>query len=108
MIKFSKVAKISAAAVLAGAMLVSATAAEAYPYWKHNGNWNHNWNHSYGYYGGDDGFVGGLLGGLFAGAVVNSLAQPNYYPDGNSCYRFKTYNPATGMYMSYRGPRHCP
>jgi len=126
MLKATRIAKIAAVALLAGSTLAATTAAQAhvpnvFPQHQHH-NWYH--NHNYGYpgygngygypgygygYGYDNGggVVAGLLGGLFAGAVVGSVANQSYY-DGNSCYRFRTYNPATGMYMSNHGPRHCP
>ena len=51
--------------------------------------------------------IAGVLGfTTIAGAAVGSALSHSY--DNNSCYRFKTYNPNTGMYMSYNGPRHCP
>ena len=125
MINQTRIAKIAAAALAAGT-LIAATAAYADPndypgsnsyprnnytghYWSHHDRDNRGYNNGPGYgYGYNDGggLVAGLLGGLFAGAVVNSYNQPYY--NGNSCYRFRTYNPTTGMYMSYDGPRHCP
>jgi hypothetical protein len=85
----------------------------------------HNFGGGYGYghhYYNDGGaLAAGLLGGLFLG---NALGGPYYdyepdyydygpyygapYPGSSYCFRFKTYNPATGMYMSNHGPRHCP
>jgi hypothetical protein len=120
MINYPRIAKFVAAALVVAGTLVAATGAQADDrnnWVNHQNHYNH-YNHNYGYnnygpgygygYGYDGGgaLVAGLLGGLFAGAVVNSYNQP--YPDGNSCYRFRTYNPATGMYMSSHGPRHCP
>jgi hypothetical protein len=106
---------VVAAAVLAGSA-VTATTASAKPYqnWSGHPNYNHSYNHyNHGgrYYRGgwgwgyDNGIGAGILG-FFAGAAVGSALSHSY--DNNSCYRFKTYNPNTGMYMSYNGPRHCP
>jgi hypothetical protein len=66
-------------------------------------------------------FAAGALGGLFIGNGYDPYDDydPYYYDEGpdydgsyidgnNPCFRFRTYNPTTGMYMSYRGPRHCP
>ena len=64
-------------------------------------------------------FVAGALGGLLIGNGYYDDYDPYYYDEGpdydssyidgnNPCFRFKTYNPVTGMYMSYHGPRHCP
>ena len=100
----------TAAAVLAGAAL-TATSASASPWPNGNSNeWRHSHRHYgndryYGGYGYDDGVGAGILG-FIAGAVVGSAVSHSY--DDNSCYRFRTYNPQTGMYMSYHGPRHCP
>jgi hypothetical protein len=129
MIKYTRIAKFAAAALVAAVTLGAATGAQAIQntqsflqnqgggtYWNHQNHYNH-YNHNYGYnygpgygygygYNGGGELVAGLLGGLFAGTVVNSYNQPYY--DENSCYRFKTYNPTTGMYMSNHGPRHCP
>jgi BA14K-like protein len=126
MINYPRIAKFVAAALVVAGTLGAATGAQAIQNsqsFQNNGvgtNWNHHnhYNQNYGYnnygpgygygYGYDGGgaLVAGLLGGLVAGTVANSYNQP--YPDGNSCYRFRTYNPTTGMYMSYNGPRHCP
>ena len=113
---------VTAAAVLAGSAL-TATSASAKPWqdgnsgqWQqHSSQWqqrsNYSRHHHYGndgYYGGygyNDGVGVGILG-FIAGAVVGNALSHSY--DDNSCYRFKTYNPHTGMYMSYHGPRHCP
>ena len=127
MLKATRIAKIAAVVLLAGSTLAATTAAQAYVpnvfpqqqrhnWWYHNHNYGYpGYGNGYGYpgygygYGYDNGggIVAGMLGGLFAGAVVGSVANQSYY-DGNSCYRFRTYNPAAGMYMSNHGPRHCP
>lgn len=106
---------VTAAAVLAGSAL-TATSASAHP-WPNGGNYQHNYSHYNGYnhryYGhngwgwGYDNGVGAGIFGFLAGAAVGS-ALSNSYADDNSCYRYRTYNPRTGMYMSYNGPRHCP
>ena len=115
-------AGVTAAVVLAGGVF-AASSASAEPPWLHkntgsrwnNGNNFSNYQHvpryygnygnygNYGYY--DDGVGAGILG-FIAGAFVGNTLSRSY--DANSCYRFRTYNPATGMYMSYHGPRHCP
>ena len=95
-------AGVTAAAVLTGGVL-AASSASAQPWPHHNYQHYNHYNH-YGY-GYDDGFGAGILG-FVAGAFVGSALSRSY--DDNSCYRFRTYNPATGMYMSYNGPRHCP
>ena len=125
MITQPRIATIAAAALLAGSMVVATattTTAAANPdgrnqWTDQNHGYRHgyynrgygNYDRGYGYYNNyDDGgaLVAGLLGGMFGGALANSYDRPYY--NGNACYRFKTYNPATGMYMSYSGPRHCP
>jgi len=110
--KLRKVALgVTAAAVLAGGAL-TASSASAYPWPRDNsGQWQHS-HRSYGndrYDGGwgyNDGVGAAGILGFVAGAVVGSALSHSY--DDNSCYRFKTYNPQTGMYMSYNGPRRCP
>ncbi len=96
---------VSAAVVLAGTAL-TATSASANP-WPHNYHNHGHYNHYHGGYGYGDGGLGAGLFGFAAGALVGS-ALSHSYDDDNSCYRYRTYNPQTGMYMSYNGPRHCP
>ena len=99
---------IAAAAMLAGTMMVAAPAAQASnAWWIPDHHHHHYYNNNYGYYRDDGGSeVAAGIFGFIAGAFAGSLSHPYY--GGNSCYRFKTYNPSTGMYMSYNGPRHCP
>lgn len=126
MIKQPQIATLAAVALLAGSMVVAtATTTTAAQWgggcdhlgcdqsqgheWRGQNNDYHRYNRGSDYYNNYDnggGLVAGLLGGMFAGAIANSYDRP--YNDGNACYRFRTYNPATGMYMSYSGPRHCP
>jgi hypothetical protein len=96
-------AGVTAAAVLAGGMFATTTSASAKPWWPHQ----HRYYGGWGYNGG--GYVGaGILGFITGAAIGSALSQNNYYGDDSYCYRYKTYNPQTGMYMSYNGPRHCP
>ena len=104
-----------AAAALTGGML-AATSASAYPY--HHRNWDGGWAP------GIAGFAAGaLVGGALAGPDYGpDYGEGPYYDDGpyarsyaygprdypEYCYRYKTFNPETGMYMSYNGPRSCP
>ncbi len=80
---------IAAAAMLAGSMVFAAPAAQASPW-----GWHHHYYNHYGYYHDDGGSeVAAGIFGFIAGAFAGSLSH-RYY-DGNSCYRFKTYNPST-------------
>ena len=97
-------AGVTAAAVLAGGMFATTTSASAKPWWPHQHRY---YGGGWGYNGG--GYVGaGILGFSTGAAIGSALSQNNYYGDDSYCYRYKTYNPQTGMYMSYNGPRHCP
>ncbi len=97
---------IAAAAMLAGTM-VAAAPAEAHGHWQHYNHGHYGHYGHYGYYNDGGGYLAAGVLGFLVGSAVGSAASHPYY-GGNSCYRFKTYNPSTGMYMSYNGPRHCP
>lgn len=114
-------AGVIAAGVLTGGVL-AASSASAYPNswpngnsgqwrqrpWEQRGNYGGQYYGNNGYYGGwgyDNGVGPGILG-FIAGAFVGTALSHSY--DANSCYRFRTYNSHTGMYMSFNGPRHCP
>jgi len=93
-------AVLGAAAILTSAIAVPA--ADAHMRYRHYG---HNYGNHYGYNDGGGDLAAGIFG-FAAGALVGSALSNSY--DDNSCYRFRTYNPQTGMYMSYNGWRHCP
>ncbi len=99
-------AGVTAVAVLAGGAL-AASSASAHPmdYPHHDHHYRH-YDHGR-YWGGGDAFGAGILG-FATGAIVGSALSNSYNDDDSYCYRYKTYNPRTGMYMSYHGWRHCP
>jgi hypothetical protein len=95
--------KLRIAAVLGAAAIL--TSAIAVPAADAHMRYRHHYGHDYGYNDGGDDLAAGIFG-FAAGALVGSALSNSY--DDNSCYRFRTYNPRTGMYMSYDGWRHCP
>jgi len=78
--------------------------------------WRHHRHYGYGA-GVGAGIAGLAAGAIIGGAIANSQA-PDYYgvapaPAGNAIayceQRFKSYDPASGTYLSYDGDRHpCP
>ena len=79
--------------------------------WHHHGGWHHGWHHRgwrHGYYG-----PGAVVGGLAAGAIIGgAIANSQARAANNNAYcfsRFKSYDPASGIYLGYDGMRHpCP
>ncbi len=72
--------------------------------WRHHG-WRHGYNRSYGW----GPAVGGLAAGaIIGGAIANSRAQAAEN-DAYCSQRFKSYDPSSGTYLGYDGQRHaCP
>jgi len=79
--------------------------------WGHGGGWHGGW-HGGGFGGG---IVGGIIGGVIGGAIARPYydQQPYYAPQFDPvaycAQRFRSYNPATGLYFGYDGQYHpCP
>jgi BA14K-like protein len=112
----------AALALAAGTVLISAAPASAAPW-----GWHHGWHGGWG--------VGGLAAGVIGGAIAaatSPLWAPGYYGYAGPAYgvydyvpappvvvgggdvgwceaHFRSYNPATGMYLGYDGVyHHCP
>lgn len=101
---------IMAAAVLGSSLMLAAAPAQA--------RWHghHGWHHG--------GAWGAGIAGFAAGAILGSALAPRPYyyyggpayayeptpPDVAYCERhFRSYNPATGLYLGYDGRHHpCP
>jgi BA14K-like protein len=119
----------AALALVAGTMV--ATASPAAAAWGGHRGWHGGWH---GGWGGPGAIAAGVIGGAIA-AATSPLWAPGYYdyypgyaygpgygyavapapiaPGGGSVAycesRFRSYNPATGMYLGYDGQYHpCP
>ena len=113
----------AAAIALAAGVMTTSTPASAAPW---------GWHHGYHGWGWGDGLAAGIIGGAVA-AATSPLWAPGYYGYGpGPAYvydyvpaapvvvggggdvgwceaHFRSYNPATGMYLGYDGVyHHCP
>jgi len=114
----------AALALTTATVLASAAPASAAPWgWRHGWGWHGGWG-----WGGA--VAGGIIGGALA-AATSPLWAPDYYnyypgyayappvtaynyvaPGGNVAWceaQYRSYNPATGMFLGYDGRYHpCP
>ena len=105
---------IMAAAVLGSSLMLAAAPAQAR--WHGHYGWHHGWHHGGAWGAGFAGFAAGaLLGSALAPRPYYYYGGPAYAyepppPDVAYCERrFRSYNPATGLYLGYDGRYHpCP